>query len=1135
MQRHIHPSELIADIRTISRQWLFTTLLFLIGILIAYWILSFQKKSSLALVLSQTEEHNKVVLNACTNNIRRITDSYYHSYANTPDTKKSLAATTGGAKGDIALARSELSLLHTESYERMVGTGITLMNFLNPDGEDILRMHRPESFGDNLQSHSRLLQQAREQLTQTWGFEIGRTMAAYRYIYPLLDHEGQHIGTISLGASIQEVHTQMNLLDPHSHYDTLLRLPVLDKHLSPDELKKFTPWEAMADYYYYPTPSDDLPYTAQNRQIRTKIESYLRHLPGFVIQLRQGRSFALDVPVLGNHYAVIFNPVFDADKQLAAYFFSYRLSPELSAIHKDFLNLLYVSCAILAALCWAIAKKTEQGEQLRLEKNRLTSITNTMGEGLYVIDKSGMVTDVNEAACRLLGYPREELIGKNAHALFHHLAHTPAGPVDECPIYKTISSGKSYHGTETFCTSDNTMIPVQVHSQALISGSQLVGAVTTFDDITDIQVASKQLRDAKEAADAANRAKSVFLATMSHEIRTPLNSVIGMSSLLADSELSPSQKSMLSIVQTSGEALLHLINDILDYSKIEAGKLDLERVVFCPAEVLENSLEITSLKAASKKLTLTYFMDESVPAAVLGDKIRLRQILLNLLSNAIKFTEHGSIHISLHYDTSDGKGMLHWSVTDTGIGIDSETLGLLFTPFTQGGTHISRKYGGTGLGLSISKKIAESMGGSIVVRSAPGHGSNFSFRVHAEPHGGIQSVYDQGAHPALAEKRLLVIEQCPHLRRVLSLQAKYWNMVVHLHDDASDMHDPRAFYDAILADSTSLSRHAEWLNRDDCPVILLQTHGQTTDLLTAASHRIETLSKPLLLSALKDKLLQLFDPSPTGPKTPSQPSSHDLPPDLRILVAEDIPTNQTLVRLLLEKCGYTPTIVENGREALDLLEKKPYDILFMDMQMPVLDGIQTTALIRQNQNPAIRHLFIVALTANATREDRDKCLQAGMNDFLMKPIKLSQIEDCIRRTSGIQRFSQARTTEIPPPIFDGSNLSDTLDGMPPDHAIKLLQEISSSWKANGNETIAAYKNTAANRSSQKVFEQMHKLKGGCNNFGFLRMAKICSRWADEARSGKFDAWEEAGHMLDSHWKDAWELFDDYIKQRIGKF
>jgi two-component system sensor histidine kinase/response regulator len=634
---------------------------------------------------------------------------------------------------------------------------------------------------------------------------------------------------------------------------------------------------------------------------------------------------------------------------------------------------------------------------------------------IAVLDPQGLVRLWNSAAERLFGWSEQEVIG----------GPLPTVPQDEQDKFqqrlRRALQGEDLSTEEVKRRrKDGSILEITASTAPLKDAQGRVTGVIAVDvDITERKRAEREIQRAQAAAEAANRAKSEFLANMSHEIRTPMNGVLGMTELALDTELSPEQREYLGMVKTSADALLTVINDILDFSKIEAGKLELDPIEFNIRNSVEETARMLALRAHQKGLELVTYVEPDVPEVLIGDPIRLRQVFFNLLGNAVKFTEQGEVVLrAAVHAKADGIAALHFSVTDTGIGISQGRQKAIFEAFSQADNSTTRKYGGTGLGLTITTRLINLMAGHIWVESELGKGSAFhftaNFGVGNAP--ALRSLVEDSA--TLEGLRVLVVDDNATNRRILRETLLQWRMRPTLvdggqealsllqHAQAAGTPFPLVLTDMQMPEMDGFSL-AEKIKQTPeltgATIMMLTSAGQRGDGARCRELGVKAyLTKPLKQSELREAILAVLRDkvSPPPDTRDTLVTRHLLREErgsLRILLAEDNHVNQVLAARLLQQKGHSVTVANNGLEALAMLETRNFDIVLMDVQMPEMDGLEATRMIREKEGPSGSHMPIIALTAYAMKGDDDRCLASGMDAYVSKPLQVTELFAVIER------------------------------------------------------------------------------------------------------------------------------------------
>jgi len=757
-------------------------------------------------------------------------------------------------------------------------------------------------------------------------------------------------------------------------------------------------------------------------------------------------------------------------------------------------------------LSWDVTEDVTARDALRASEAHYQSLVETLPLSVFRKDADFHLVFGNQRFCEALGLPLEAFCGLTDFDLF---------PRDLAEKYRhddvrIVETGATIEDIEELIHGDGQRFYIQTFKGPVRDAEgKVIGIQGMFWDVTAQKRAEQELRKAKEAADAASKAKSDFLANMSHEIRTPMNAVIGMTELVLDTDLTANQREYLSIVQESGDALLTLINDVLDFSKIEAGKFELDPSIFDVRETLGDTMKSLAVRASRQGLELAFQIDGNVPTMLEGDYSRLRQIVINLVGNAIKFTPKGEVVLTVRCESrSEHEAVLRFSVTDTGIGIPADKRDLIFEEFRQVDSSTTRHYGGTGLGLAISSRLVHLMQGRLWVESELGQGSTFHFTARlAIPDDTVQQV--ERRTDIVADTTVLIVDDNATNRRILGEMVCNWGMRPVLASNAREalrlLRESYACGPAIgliLSDvnmpEVSGFMLAEWIRAerqfDKTQIIMLTSSGREGDAAKRDELRIAArLMKPIKQSELFDAIVTTLGvaalDSPPREAEASKSALRVRP--LRVLLAEDNAANQKLAVGVLTKHGHHVTVADNGRLAVAAWQSEPFDVILMDVQMPEMDGLQATQAIRAIERGQGGHMPIVAMTAHAMKGDRERCLEAGMDDYLPKPIRAKQIADKLLAMFGSSMGEGTAAPNVVPQEAPSTTLIDweaALQGVDGDR--QLFAEVIQIFLASVTDSLSKLDEAIRANQPDAVQRLSHALKGELLALGATPVAEL---------------------------------------------
>lgn len=923
---------------------------------------------------------------------------------------------------------------------------VTHLYLMDTDGVCVLRVHKPESFGDRIDRIT--FKQAKSSGKTAAGIELGPYGTfALRVVRPWTVN-GKLIGYVELGEEIEHL---TEYLSKALNVDLVFTIS--------KKLVEREKWEQGLRIMGRTGSWDDLPDDVIIDHAGSGISPGL--LRSLLTQANTSRSDDFSADFNGVDYRVGLLPLMDADNRQVGRIIVLK---DITATKSALISLAALVIGVGLALCVSLSaffyvfigkieerlKTKRRALAIEIEERRryqeslqnnlefISTLLDTIPNPIFYKDRDGVYNGCNQAfAAQVIGLPKDQIIGRKVYDIPNKIPYDLALVYHEKDLELIDQGGVQIYEAEVR-TSDGELRHF-MFNKAVFSDSSgdRAGIVGVMQDLTPYKQAEQALIEATEETEESNRrlresveratvlaaeaqmanmAKSEFLANMSHEIRTPMNGIIGMTELALTTELNPEQREYLDSVKMSAESLLTIINDILDFSKMEAGKLELIEADFGLRDFLADTMSTMAVQAHKKELELAFYVPAEVPDNLCGDPGRLRQILVNLLGNSIKFTSQGEVTIEVAQETTfDSDIDLHFTVHDTGIGIPPHKLGTIFEPFEQADSSTTRKYGGTGLGLAIVVRLVEMMDGRIWVNSECDKGSDFHFVIRLKLGSGRFSECEQTeSFSILKGFKVLVVDDNDTNRRILEMILRHWEMdpvcVNSGHKGLAELEgsiDSDKAFSIALVDYmmpemdgiefvTEVRRNSRF---DKLVIILLTSAGDRIPVTKWEKLEIsDCLTKPLKLIDLRKAMLSPFSDA-CGPgfaqRGTSPLSITSSQTQLRILLAEDNLINQKLATRMLEKMGHTVTVAGDGRQALSILDSGNYDLILMDVQMPNLDGFEATRMIREKEKSTGGHIPIFAMTAYAMKGDREKCLDAGMDGYVAKPIDVKELQGAL--------------------------------------------------------------------------------------------------------------------------------------------
>ncbi len=801
--------------------------------------------------------------------------------------------------------------------------------------------------------------------------------------------------------------------------------------------------------------------------------------------------------------------------------------------------LINVGFLTLMGLLWLTYRHWREVSEKRAELEKI--VDSISPDVLIVVDPSRNIVRCNRSIERVFGYSPDEVINQKTETLYHDRRSNPGIGYE---IFEALKKEGFHIGLATGKRKTGETMPLEIITGRLRAGN---GAVILIRDITERKQVEEELLKAKNEAEAASLAKSEFLANISHEIRTPMNAIVGMTELTLNTPLSVEQERNLRTVKASADSLLFLLNEVLDLSKMETCRLEMNQIDFDLRPTLENAADMLAMRAEEAGLELSCRIKPDVPTALVGDPMRLRQTIVNLTANAIKFTQEGQVNISVEtHEEDDSSVLLHFTVSDTGIGIAPEQVETIFESFKQADGSTTRKYGGAGLGLTISKQLVEMMGGRIWVESELGKGSTFHFtaRFGLGRGGGAETLRISGLD--LSGVPVLILDDHATTRSILREMTSLWGLKP---SEAKDEKEAlakmkKAFesgnpYRIFLLDchipGTDGFEVAKRVKAapygSDVQIILLTSMGRRGDAERCKESGISGyLMKPVKQSDLLDAItIALEYRAHERPPLITHHSIEEGRRRLSVMVVEDNVVNQKVAGTMLERQGHRVVFASNGKQALNILGGVSFDLILMDVQMPEADGFEATKLIREMEKANGGHVPIVAMTAHAMKADRERCLAAGMDSYISKPIRAEELFSVIEKLTDGSRDKEGRpaskyVTPLAEDVFDLSKAMNAVNGNR-----ELFEEIANVFLKDAADKIAELRQGVDKSDGRVVEQSAHTLKGSVINFGAKRAFDAAHRLELIGKNGTWTAAQRAQLELEIELK----LLERAIKRAIA--